>query len=740
MEYTWRKWEEIEKQLPKDKEEILLSGKVLDIREGGQSCTLLIQTEQIEKVLIYADFELAAGWKQQNLQIGSRIRAGGEVRRLQQAGNPGQFDQNAYYHSKEISLLLFAREVWVLSAGSPYLHTLYRIRCFCSRILQKISSEQDQGIFRAALLGEKEGINENLKNLYQRSGIAHLLAISGLHLSLIGMGVYKLFRRIGLGYGSSGIFAMAGVASYGILTGASGSAVRAMLMLAASFFAAYLGRTYDLLSALSLAALLLLVSNPFLLVQSGFQLSFGAVLGISIAGRQIEKGLRIKAGWLKTLAVSLAVQLATAPILLWHYFQYPVYGIFLNLLVVPLMGYVIISGFLGIAAGMFSFWAGVAAVGSGHYLLLFYQQLCRIASYLPGGQAVWGRPRVWQIVLYYSILTGTLWGIGKKKENEQKIGICKKNLWILGAGIIFCVISLRQRPQQGCDVAVLDVGQGDGIVIQSEPGKISMQGIQLFSQGNLKKKNSKKVVVLIDGGSSSEKQLGKNRLEPYLKFEGITQIDFALVSHGDTDHISGLVYLLEECADIQINTLILPQAGINDEGYAALISAAKGRGTEIGYMDEGDRITAGDLRFTCLYPREDADVDFSDRNQQSLIVKADYQDFHMLFTGDASQEGEALALEYAGREVLSQVQVLKAAHHGSRFSSKEEFLQAVNPVWTVISYQEGNSYGHPHHETLERIERQGSQILETGKMGAVFFHAEKGKLTCHSYRRKSRND
>lgn len=309
---------------------------------------------------------------------------------------------------------------------------------------------------------------------------------------------------------------------------------------------------------------------------------------------------------------------------------------------------------------------------------------------------------------------------------------------IVFTGSLLCLLCMKPRPQSGLDIAVLDVGQGDGIVLQCEGGRIETMGILWQGERDENKEGANKflqqAVILIDGGSSSEKRLGENRLEPYLKSEGLSRIDFAVVSHGDADHTSGLLYLLKECPEIEIGCLILPEAGREDSGYEKLIYVAKKRGIGVGCMDAGDKIQAGSCILTCFYPGEGMDIDFSDRNQQSLVIRVDYQDFHMLFTGDVGQEGEKMALDYAGEEALSMVQVLKAAHHGSRFSNGEDFLAAVHPAWTVISYGEGNSYGHPHKETIERLGKEGSTVLETGKMGAVLLHVEEGMVRCRGYK------
>ena len=155
----------------------------------------------------------------------------------------------------------------------------------------------------------------------------------------------------------------------------------------------------------------------------------------------------------------------------------------------------------------------------------------------------------------------------------------------------------------------------------------------------------------------------------------------------------------------------------------------------VRYMDAGDQIQAGDLFLTCLYPGKGEELQNPDRNRQSLVVKGDYQGFHFLLTGDTSQECELRILERTDEKLLDEVQVLKAAHHGSRYSNSQEFLDAVSPAVTVISYGEGNRYGHPHGETEERIWQSGSRILKTGELGAVTFYVGKGKAGYQVYRK-----
>ena len=272
---------------------------------------------------------------------GVKILCTGELERFEPARNEGEFDYRLYYRSRHICCRMSAKKaeitehsVWLLQAVT------YRIREQAKKLLEQYCTETDAGLLAAVLLGDKTRMNEEINELYQKNGIAHLLAVSGLHISLIGMGVYRLLRRLGLGFGTAGFWVGGLLFVYGTMTGFGPSVFRACLMLACSFWAAYLGRTYDLLSAMALAAVCLSLENPFVIFTGAFQLSFGAVFAIGWAGTELADRLRCQKSWEKALAVSLAIQLVTGPIVLYHFFEYPLYGIFLNFLVIPLMTYV----------------------------------------------------------------------------------------------------------------------------------------------------------------------------------------------------------------------------------------------------------------------------------------------------------------------------------------------------------------------------------------------------------------
>ena len=642
------------------------------------------------------------------LGIGQIVAVRGQVKPFSNARNPGEFDFKAYYQSLGLEFRLQGEEIRLLNPRKHLLLEQLRVmKSRCKALLYRDAKEEDAGIFAAAVLGDKTGISDEIKSLYQKNGIAHLLAVSGLHLSFFGLSLYTLLRKAGAGYFRAGIISSILILLYGILTGSSPSVIRAGIMMCAGFMAACLGRTYDLMSAASLSLLILSIHSPLLLLQGGVQLSFGAVYAIGGLMPPVRDWLGKDQPFAGSISACVAIQMVTMPITVFHFYQIPPYGLILNLLVIPLMGGVLLSGVGVIVFGSVHEAFGTAAAGTGHYILKLYEFLLKAAKYLPGHNVILGKPDQFALAVYVCILAAGTWFLVRHCKREKKeeeceeettagIGIPYAGKLLLLFGICWLSILLfLPRPVKGLEAWFLDVGQGDGILLRTQ-----------------------QYAVLLDGGSSSKKSMGEYTLTPCLKSLGVPVIDYAIISHGDLDHLSGVKYLLESCEEIQIKNLILPYHGKEDESIQNLAQLGSKRGTKVWYLMEGDRLMLGRLSVLCLYPgREDRPEDV---NGESVVLKVDYGACHLLFTGDMGErEEENLLLKTQSRELLGEINVLKTAHHGSKYSSSESFLDAITPEWAVISYGKGNSYGHPHKEVLERFKERDITVFETGINGAI---------------------
>lgn len=634
---------------------------------------------------------------------GEQIEVYGKISPAEAARNEGQFDFRLYYRTISVHGSMYGTSFRVIGGDpKPFARGLQALRLRMGTILDQLLPPQDAGIYRALLTGDKSAMDEDIRSLYQENGIAHILAVSGLHLSILGLGVYELLRRFGRSKAASGIVAALLVVSYGILTGSSGSALRAVLMLLLRFLGAAVGRSYDMLTAMAAAALFLLWKEPFMLFSAGFQLSFLAVLAIGLGHVLPTPKHPLLAG----LWLSFYLQLLTLPVVLFHYFRFPLYGIFLNLIVLPLMGCVIYSGVFGVGLFALSEKLATIAVGGGHGILRLYTLLCTRCATLPYSSLLLGRPSMHSILLYYTALGFVTWALAERNKADRAAlqrgrkhpvpPVCRLPLPCIVLPLVLSMLCLPAKQPQGLEITALDVGQGDGFILRN-------QGL----------------VMSVDGGSTSDRRLGKNVLVPYLESQGIGHIDLALITHCDADHYSGILYLLEEETKISIGELLLPRVAVQDARYDALRDAAAARDVQIRYFGQGDSITLGEVKILGYYPAGTAKLEAANDHSIGMLLHA--PDFQMLFTGDMDEacEQQMLAALWEANAGYPKIDVLKAGHHGSHTSSSEALLAALRPDYAILSYGVGNDYGHPHAETRERLERYGVQTLETGVMGEI---------------------
>ena len=660
---------------------------------------------------------------------GENIDAFGTMVEPEYPGNDGSFNSELYCRGLGLSGTMLADSVRV-SGGSPrpFYEAMQKLRTEAGHIFDENASEENAGLYRAMLLGDRGCLDEEIKDLYAAAGISHILAISGLHLSIIGDGLYALLRFLPLSIPTCGLISAFVILSYGVMTASGTSAFRAVLMLLLKFTARSVGRSYDLLSSLGIAAVLLLLEKPYLLFSSGFQLSFLAVLSLGIVS-ELPK-CRIPA--LQGFFASVWLQLFTIPLILQYYFTMPVYALILNLLILPLASYLIGAGLLTLLLYPISK-AGAAIFCSGGELILgFYREVCGLSLRLPVSKITPGQAGICRMLLYYLlILLAVVLMMERKKLEQGRESVFwhlrhagssgfMRNCTLITAGIVASAfLILFYRPAVPLEVTAMDVGQGDGLLIRSGQN-----------------------AVLIDGGSSSEKKIGQYTIEPFLLASGVDTLDLAAVSHSDQDHMNGLLEILER-RRIRVRRLALPASAEGNERYQRLAESALQTGTEIIYLKSGDKVFfGGDRRINgekenaaerkelaelcCVHPESGAA--FEDPNSESLCFLLRFGEFRMLFTGDLPKEEEEGMLRNlldCGDEGYPDLDILKAGHHGSSTSTSEELLERLQPEYAILSYGENNRYGHPHQETLKLLEEHKITRLDTGGSGEIKINVSK---------------
>lgn len=689
-------------QLFEDEIECKVDGTVWQIinKENGTSLHLKDVTIYPTKGGRYHCNKLLIYLKQnQPLKVGNQVNLSGTILKFRRPTNPGQFNEFNYYKTIRMDYKMYAENIFITDASySRFRMLLCNIRNRMVQVYGELLDEKDAGILDAMMLGEMGLLDTDVKTLYQKSGISHILAISSLHISMIGMLLFLFLKKLKIPLIPTSIFTAFIVISYGILTGFSVSTNRAVIMLLLSLTAGLIGRTYDLITSLSLSAIIILYQSPLQLANGGFLLSFGAMLGIAYLVPLInqlvapppeeEKKNNTFFHYLMITAwngfvVSFCTNLVTLPVILYFYYEFPLYGVFLNILIIPIMSLAVVLAMAGGIAGCFLPFLGKFLLGSVHYILISCEFLCEFFAKLPYSVVVVGRPNPILILLYYFILI--LFIYASRKSNK------KITLLLLP---LLCVLFIRFDNKE-LEVTALDVGQGDAIFIETP----------------------EHTKILIDGGSSDVKQVGKYRMVPFLKSKGIGRVDYVIVTHGDSDHISGIHEILSD-RSIRIDSLVVSYANAKQEGIVTLIDLAKQNKTKIIYVQTGDMIKDDKMKLTCLHPTKEFESE--SLNAYSTVMSLEYGRFQALFTGDLEKDGEEVLLNKKEEtRLLQQYDLLKVGHHGSKYSTSTELLDWVSPRISFISCGKNNRYGHPHPELIERLNKAGSKSIFTMDSGAI---------------------
>lgn len=670
-------------------------------------------------------------------QVGSIVCVEGDADGFSKARNPGEFDYACYYWAQGVTCRLRnAVLISVSRSRTPLRAALMRARAYASDVFLRYLEIREAGVMSAMLTGDKTGLSDEVRSLYAQSGIAHILAISGLHISLIGAMLERLLGRVGAPRAAVMAVCCVFLSCYAVMTGLSASAVRASVMFVIGLNAGCVRRTYDMKTAVSVSMAVQLMIDPRLAGDAGFQLSYSAVFGIAwltpallkLFAACLPRKSRGLPGPVKAFAACLAVSLATLPFLLIHQYEYAVYGLLWNPVALPGVAVLLFAGALLLGFGALSDVCAAcvhsaspglcglfhaAAEGMAHaaaffcrVILLFYEQGSRFVRSLPGS-LLRGRPGTVRVVIYAGMLLGLIvyaeWR-GKKRTGKGR-GACRTARFqgISGIGwLMLALLVLLVPVRTGITITMLDVGQGDGICLEQTPGH----------------------AVLIDCGSSDQRNLFEHRLMPFLKYRGIYEVDAVFLSHLDTDHVSAVYDLLEEMRTekIEVGCIVTGQEIPHDGAYERLLAAAGEACVPVYAMRAGDVYEQGACRLTCLGPSEESGEE-GDRNARSLILRLDYGSFQALFMGDADASAELAAVRVMDACMRPEtIELLKAAHHGSRNSTSARFLAQVRPRIAVISAGEDNSYGHPHEETLTRLKEKGCDVYQTPECGAVTIH------------------
>ncbi len=587
-----------------------------------------------------------------------------------EAANPHCFDYRRYLKSKNVygigKVNSFETCRKSFSLWEKYARVL-----LCKRFaLEQQLDEKTRGILLGILFGDTAWMDEDVYEQFRSNGTAHILAVSGLHVGIL-YGLYRRFFGKEITLFSATVLAVM-LLTYGELSMWSTSVIRAALMIGMQVVGQAADLRYDMLTALSASGLAMIIRNPYVVLGSDFQMSFLAIMSIAFFIKIIPK--RIPKGLASVMAVNGGLVLYQA-----YQFNYlSVTALIANLPVIFLTGFLMPAALISYAAfscgmqSVFVFFKGITEAAA--RLLLAVNKATAIGG--KGGFDCVSPPvffAVFFCILFFFLASETF-RIWKEREEYREMALCVFLIAGIaaGAGVYsYCPVSRAQ-------IVFVNVGQGDCLHIRD--GKTN---------------------ILIDGGGSSRYNVGRKTLKPYLLKNRVSSIDLALVTHEHMDHYQGIKEL-QECFPVK------KVATGNTAGKR--FCAEKG------------------LTITTLWPiriQEDAG---QDENHMCSVFRIDYMGSRILVTGDLDEEGERQMLAfYKGTDEM-RADVLKVGHHGSKTSTCEAFLDAVQPKAAVIQVGK-NLYGHPAEETLSRLEERGIEIYRNDRNGAVGVHFEENKLS-----------
>lgn len=695
----------------KQEKNFTIDARVIDsslTKNGRQRVVLLTSAFHVQDTTIIETMKIQAVLDDNTeVNIGQYITVQGKLVELSRIRNPGGFDQFQYLRARKIQYTMFPQVVSFGDTVPSVQAYLHNIRNRLINVYDTVLPEVESGIIKSMILGDKSDLNDDLVMLYRISGIYHILVISGLHISILIVLINKMLDRF-LAVKLSAIITLIFIIFYCMLVGSGVSVVRAVTMAGIHLVGKIIDRDRDFITTIAFAAICLLIHEPLFLWDIGFQFSFIAVFGIAIATEPIDRLIWLllrnitfiqplfnKEKFRKSFAVSVTVFLSISPLSIYYFYYFMPYSILANIIIILTANVLVILGFSVGVIGLISLTAAEILSGGIYAILKVYEKVVLFFSSLPGATILIGKPSIIFIIGFYIVFGCLIYTLSAYNENLKK----RIKYFAITLSTYLILIFLNNIRYTGLEVTFLDVGQGESIVIQLN-----------------------NEVYIIDGGGVRNKEIGENKgstvLLPFLDNRGINYIDTVFVTHEDADHIVGIIELIGNKEIGQILTTFAIDK--EDELYLMLEYKADKHNVPIGYIGDGDAFQSkGGIIIEVIYPVYGQS--FRDINDTSLVMSMEYKGVRFLFTGDIDMEAE-LDIIRRGRNVSAHV--LNVAHHGSKFSTADIFLNEVSPTIGVVSAGKNNVFGHPSLEVIEKFEESNIPLYSTVNSGAVIIRTK----------------
>ncbi|MCY8310515.1 DNA internalization-related competence protein ComEC/Rec2 [Bacillus vallismortis] len=659
----------------------------------GDRMSMIVKTPEGEKWA--ASYRIqSAGEKDQlsNIEPGMACEWTGTLEEPKHATVPGAFDYKEYLYRQHIHWNYSIASIQNCSEPANFSYKLLGLRKDIVSFTNSLLPPDSAGIVQALIVGDRFHVEDGVLNAYQKLGVVHLLAISGLHVGILTAGLFYIMIRVGITRKKAAILLLVLLPLYVMLTGAAPSVLRAALMSGIYLAGSLVKWRVHAAGAICLSYITLLLFNPYHLFEAGFQLSFAVSFSLVLSSSIFQ---HVKTSLGQMTMVSLIAQLGSLPILLYHFQQFSMISVLMNMVLVPIYTFCVLPGAI---AGVFllslSASAGRLFFSGFDFLMSWINKLITRIADIDVFTIIIARPAPVLLFLFTAAIIALLMAIEKRSLSQLMIngGICCA---------VLCLLFIYPRFSSEGEVDMIDIGQGDSMYVGAP-----------YQQGR----------VLIDtGGTLSylsepwrEKQhpfsLGEKVLIPFLTAKGIKQLDALILTHADQDHIGEAETLLKHH---KVKRLVIPKGFVSEPKDEKVLQAAREEGVAIEEVKRGDVLHIKDLQFHVLSP--DA-PDPASKNNSSLVLWMKTGGVSWILTGDLEKEGE--------QEVMRmfpnlKADVLKVGHHGSKGSTGEEFIKQLQPETALISAGENNRYHHPHQEVLQLLQKHSIRVLRTDQNGTI---------------------
>lgn len=678
-----------------------------------------IETEKINNIKLKKKFILLT--KNKEIEYGNKIKLEGTYIKPSKSRNYKGFDYSNYLKTENIygTIEQNGKIELIKEKNINYLFiNLYKVK---NKIIKNINNkfpEETRGVFLGILLGDKSSIEEDVRQNFADSSLSHILAVSGTHISYVVICISVLFKKLKLNKNIRKVLTSLVLFMYLYLVDFSASATRAVIMSNIVILQMLFYRKQDTITTIAFSSIIILINNPYSILNIGFLLSYGGTIGIILFVNKIsteskEDFFQRFKSYLKDICiVTISAQTIIMPIIIYYFNTISFTFIISNIIASLIIGPIIMIGLVIIAISFFKIPIISLIIRFYNILIVILVRTADIISKIPMSKIYLKTPTTLEIIFYYSVVFLIALLIYIKKSNRKfikktiQIDIYNlKNFFINNRNKVLIFISIVSlisitsiKIPKELKINFIDVGQGDSCLITTPQNK----------------------KVIVDSGGSESYDVGKNVLLPYLLDKRITKIDYIMISHFDTDHCKGFEYVLE---NIKVKNVIISKQSETSENFKQIMKIIRKKRINLIIVQKETKIKIDNFTTVdILSPQSENIAD--NMNDNSIVAKFEAYNFSILFTGDASEKIEK---ELIKEKINLKSDILKVSHHGSKTGTSEEFLKSVKPKIALIGVGENNKFGHPTKDVIKRLTENKIKIYRTDTDGEIRIKIKKSK-------------